>query len=403
MFAAGLVPRTLRSPNCRLNKIVYGYHLYWYGPEIYQNYDLGLISTLSYFSYEINPATGAYKTVHNWMDTEVITQAQEAGCKVELCITNFGGDNNYKFFRYKGTWQRLASNVVKLLDARAANGVNIDFEHIRKSDKAYFIKFVQYLHNYFAQYRPGTTISVAVPSIDEDGIWDLNLLDPYVDLFVIMAYDYHYANSKTAGPVAPVNGGLFSIKTTLDHYTSYSVCRDKIVMAVPYYGREWQTQSGYVPSATTQHLQAATYAKIKQSYMGRYSQRWDANSASPFYIMGKKGNFKQCWHENEKSIAAKYNLAMQYGLGGVGIWALGYDNGHQELWDVIESKFMTCADANTYSSSGSNAFQSHGASINPFYQRIVDATKQIMPADKPKAAPAVATPNGKSAIYNGNK
>ncbi|RJQ59339.1 MAG: T9SS C-terminal target domain-containing protein [Stygiobacter sp.] len=44
------------------------------------------------------------------------------------------------------------------------------------------------------------------------------------------------------------------------------------------------------------------------------------------------------WYDNDTSLALKYDLAINKKLGGVGIWALGYDDGRTELWKVIEEK-----------------------------------------------------------------
>ncbi|MDD3662208.1 MAG: hypothetical protein PHG63_04050, partial [Candidatus Dojkabacteria bacterium] len=36
---------------------------------------------------------------------------------------------------------------------------------------------------------------------------------------------------------------------------------------------------------------------------------------------------------------AKYDFVLGRNLGGIGIWALGYDNGRSELWSTLQSKF----------------------------------------------------------------
>jgi hypothetical protein len=35
----------------------------------------------------------------------------------------------------------------------------------------------------------------------------------------------------------------------------------------------------------------------------------------------------------------KYDWIKKNKLGGVGIWALGYDNGYSDLWDILAEKF----------------------------------------------------------------
>lgn len=40
----------------------------------------------------------------------------------------------------------------------------------------------------------------------------------------------------------------------------------------------------------------------------------------------------------------KYDWIKEKQLGGVGIWALGYDNGHTELWKLLAQKFAYTPD-----------------------------------------------------------
>ncbi|QQS27481.1 MAG: hypothetical protein IPM47_11225 [Sphingobacteriales bacterium] len=330
-----------RSSNCALSKEVYGYHPFWYGSSYYNYYDFELLSTFSYFSYELNPNTGGYKTVHSWSTTNSITYAQMAGCKVELCVTNFGFDNNARFLRNPKAWNNLADQLIKLLNQRRADGVNLDFEQIYTGDKQNLIKFVAYLHNRFKTDRPNTTITMAVPAIDHQGVFDVLALKNYVKQFVIMGYDYFCANSKHAGPVAPLEG-KYSQKATLNTYLNSGVHPQHFILAVPYYGREWTTQSYAVPSSAKSYVQSPTYSQIKNVYGGKYKERWDTRSATPYIIKGPKDKVTQCWFENTESLNQKYDLVYEYQLGGVGIWALGYDNGHTDLWDLLELKFMDC-------------------------------------------------------------
>jgi spore germination protein YaaH len=50
---------------------------------------------------------------------------------------------------------------------------------------------------------------------------------------------------------------------------------------------------------------------------------------------------RQVYFENERSLRAKYELIKANDLAGVGIWALGYDGGYQELWNLLKEQFVT--------------------------------------------------------------
>lgn len=339
---AEFTPRSFRPGNCQLTREVYGYHPHWLGADFYNNYDYSLLSTFSYFSYELNPYTGHYKTINSWKTSNSISQAQLAGCKVELCVTNFGGSRNARFLRNRKAWATLAVNLMELLDFRNADGINIDFEHIYRADKYNFTQFIHYLYDRFANERPGTRITISIPALNNYGVFDIQALANYVDFFVIMGYDYHYSNSKHAGAVAPKEGYL-SQRSTIKNYLNTDVSPSKFVLAVPYYGREWRTMSSRVPSNTTAYIQAPTYAQIKDHYEQKYTVKWDEKTSTPYVVRGSNSNVRQCWFDDENSLDEKYDLALEYNLRGVGIWALGYDNGYYNLWGLLEEKFMKCA------------------------------------------------------------
>ena len=80
-------------------------------------------------------------------------------------------------------------------------------------------------------------------------------LNPYVDMFIIMGYDYYYSGSGTAGPEAPLYNFETSYNYTLTksvtYYLKQGVTPAKLLLGLPYYGREWQTVSSLAPAATS--------------------------------------------------------------------------------------------------------------------------------------------------------
>lgn len=337
---SGFFPSYKRPLNCRLKKTVYGYHPYWTAETNFLNYDYSLLSTFCFFAYDLNSYTGNYKTIHNWQTTQAITLAQNAGCDIELCITNFGGDKNARFLQNKTAWTNFVKTVIPVLDMRNANGINLDFENVYQKNGANLVSFVQFVSNQFALLRPGTRITMAIPPYTTSA-YPVTELSNYVDKFIIMAYDYHCSDSKQAGPVAPLNGS-YSIESSVNKFLSMGIHPDKFVLAVPYYGREWKTQSSTVPSASTQYLKAPTYSQIKSNYATRLKPRWHTKSATPYFVKFANNEVSQCWYDNENSLEKKYDYAINNQLNGVAIWALGYDDGTDELWKLLENKFVEC-------------------------------------------------------------
>lgn len=356
-IAAMSTPELRQS--CNLQQQVYGWHPFWLGASTYNNYQYDLLSTLSYFSYELNPSTGAYNDIHFWKTTDVINQAKAAGCKVELSVTNFGHTANTTFLSNTTAWDVLVDSLKVLLDYRDADGVNLDFEGIPASQGNNFNNFVAYFSDRIKNERPGTDISIALFAVDWNNVYNIAWLNNYVDTFVIMGYDYHYSGDTQAGPVAPLYHGniwsTYTLNRTVDTYLNNGVPTHKLLLAIPYYGYDWQTTTTNVPAVTSTTGEALTYQYIRNNFTDTYSYRWDQHSQTPYFIYTEGGYHRQCWYDDYYSLAKRYDMVNQKQLGGVGIWALGYDNGYNDLWQLLSEKFTDCNTTQTgfaYDSSG---------------------------------------------------
>ncbi len=331
---------------CSLRKMVFGYHPYWAGSQ-YLNYRWNLLSDLCFFSYEVDPATGNATTTHDWETATVIDTAQAHGTRVHLCITSFR--SHQLFFSNPQAQQQLISNTISLLKLRNADGVNLDFEAVPSSLSAYYNDFLVAFADSLHASIPGCLVSMASPAVDWDYDLDMPELSEHLDFFMIMAYDYYWNGSSTAGPVAgmfPMTGSYnYSVARTVSWYLSRGVPREKMVLGLPYYGRDWPTVKEYAPSAASGGGSALTYRQIRNNYAGHYSDNYlhfEPNSFANYYSYRTDG-WHQCFLDDVHSFNRYYNLVNRFGLKGIGIWALGYDDGRAELWDMIRDKLTGCA------------------------------------------------------------
>lgn len=332
------------SKACNLNKIVFGWHPYW-SNGLEANYDWSLISDLSYFSYEVDPATGNASTTHSWASANVVTQALANGVRVNLCVTLFS--SHATFFASSTSQQTLITNLINLVQSRGANGVNIDFEGVPSTQKTQLTAFMINLCNQMHTAIPGSQVSIALFSVDWSGVFDIPALNNYVDLFIIMGYDYYYGGSTTAGPNDPLYNFITSYNYTLTksitYYLSQGVTKSKLILGLPYYGKQWATASSAIGSATTASGTSPFYNTVRNNTSGNYSTKlWDQTSFTPYYTFQSGSQWYQCWIDDAYSLGKRYDMVNQRGIGGIGIWALGYDDGYPELWDKIKSKFTNC-------------------------------------------------------------
>jgi hypothetical protein len=337
----------LRSgPAATLNRIVFGYHPYWMGGT-YLNYRWDLLSDLCYFSFEVDPYSGMPLTLHNWLNAPVIDSAQVHGVKVHLCITLF--EAHMALFSNPSSQQALIDTAVALVLARDAKGVNLDVEAVPSSLSSELNQFLIHFAAQFHEQLPGKMVSLAVPGIDSYGAFNLQALEPFIDLFMIMGYDYYWNGSSTAGPVDPLHSMSasfdYNLSRTVSYYQSSGIPDEKLVLGLPYYGRQWPVKEPLAPSAVNGWGTALTYASIRNNGFGNYSwgnRRWEPNSLSPYFSFQSNG-WIQCFMNDVSSLGKRFDLVSQRGLAGIGIWALGYDHGYDDFWQLIQDKFTDLA------------------------------------------------------------
>jgi spore germination protein len=117
------------------------------------------------------------------------------------------------------------------------------------------------------------------------------------------------------------------------------VPENKIILAVPFYGYEWQTLTSEYESETVPNTGAsATYARVKTLLENRTDakQYWDEEAQSPWLVYKQNGQIKQIYYENELSMNKKIDLIMDKKLGGVAIWAVGFEGENEGPWIVID-------------------------------------------------------------------
>lgn len=333
--------------SCSLNKRVFGWHPYWMGP-VYNNYQWNLLSDLCYFDYAVSSNTGNNtNSSYNWLGSGAVTAAISNGVDVHICATLFSSHTT--FLASTTAQNTFIANIISDLQARGGKGVNIDFEGMGSSNSAAFTAFIQNLSNQLHTQIPGSELSMALYAVDWGNVFDIPNLTPYVDLFIIMGYDYYWSGSSTAGPDDPLYNFETSYNRTLTRsitfYLAQGMPENKLLLGLPYYGREWETVGSTIPSATTGNFSSSrTYSVIRNNANGYYNTPlYDPVSFTPYYSFQVSSAWRQCFWENLYSMKRRYDVVNQRNLGGIGIWALGYDDGYPEYWQAIEDKFSNCA------------------------------------------------------------
>lgn len=333
---------------CNLAKKVLGWHPYWNG-STYTNYQWNLLSDLVYFDYTASPTTGANTNASfAWSTASVVTVAKANNTKIHICVTMFSGHSS--FWASATAQTTLINNLVSLLNARGGDGINVDFEGMGSSDNVPFVTFITNLNAALNTANPNYQLSICLYAVDWGACFNIPALTAQTDFFTIMGYDYYYSGSTSAGPTAPLYNFETSYNYTLgksiSYYNKQGAPSSKLVMGLPYYGREWEVSSTSVPAATTGSFTASRTLLSITTNTTNYNAStkfWEPNCYSPYYKYTSGISQRQCWIDDTYSLGRKYDMVLQRGLGGIAIWALGYDNGLTSYWNLIRDKFSTCA------------------------------------------------------------
>jgi len=330
-----------QSSVCTLNKMVYGWYPYWNG-TVYNNFQWNLISRLSYCFYDVNYSDGTASSTHSWSTAAVIDSAIAHGVKVDLSVDLFS--NLTSFLGNTSAQTTLISNLVSLVQSRGANGVNIDFEGMGASNKTAFTVFMDSLCTRMHTKIPGSKVSIATYAVDWGPSFDIVTLNQFVDYFVIMGYDYYYGGSSTAGATDPLYDASYCLTNSITYYLHQGVTSSKLILGIPYYGYSWPTSSTSIHAATSGAGSTVLFNTVLANSSGYYSTPiWDSTSFTPYYNYQVSSAWHQCWMDNYYSMGKRLDMVNQRGIGGIGIWALGYDDGYTGYWNKISDKLSNCA------------------------------------------------------------
>lgn len=342
----------LRAP--ALNKKVFGFLPYWeQSSGAHNNIRYDLLTHLACFDFLVQ-LDASIATPAGWPWTAEINAAHAQGVKVIMTVVNFGGGDGADAV----VWELITNptkktlffnNVKSLIETYNLDGVNIDFEGMATNHRgAELNAFLSDLTTFIHVELPGKEVSFDGPAVNWGG-WDIEGLVDSVDYVVIMAYDYTSANSANSGPVAPLihhTSWKRFVKRTIETGT-YAVPTannpEKLIMAVPYYGQHWKTETSVSESATISHVSSTRYRNTVTEADSHGGFIWNSDFEYPWYRWTDGTNWNQVWIDNELSISKKFDLAIANNLGGVGMWALNYDGGRPELWELINTKFGATA------------------------------------------------------------
>lgn len=306
---------------------VYGYHPSWMNKRYY-NYNFSLLSTLAYYGYELNGKTGLAVTNHGWDTAAVITKAKKEGVKVHLVVYCPSKQDLQAFLKNTKAQEEFSASVIQLLRARNADGVNLMFESVGKDSRNRITRFVRSFSRELKAADLKYALILSLPNVDENDDYDVEALQESVDYFII-----DFSKKSSYGPICPLTGSDYSLDAGISRYLAKKVPAAKYIACLPYRGANWDYQS-------KEFIEYVPYDRVVKSYLPDFGKFYDKNGNVRTDVVVDGDTLEQLWYDDDKTLSAKYDLILGNKLSGVGLWTLGDDDKHPELWDALLDKMI---------------------------------------------------------------
>lgn len=300
---------------------VFAYYYYRCFDEFKQNADS--ITDVALRWFETNANGDLFYEYQDDYD-KILRFARDKNIKTHASVVFMDKDGMHTLLSDPGKRQYLIEQLSDQVKRNNYDGVNIDFEFLGQADRNNFVQFLKDLKQSMGEEKE---LSVALFACTKPQSWlagyDYSAIGEIADRVVIMAYDYHYKTSP-AGPVAP----LWWVEDVVS-YLKTIIPAEKILLGLPTYGYDW----GDGINTTT-----VTASKL-QSLKSRYNliESFDEASMSPCYTyVDNNGVNHHIWLENQKSLNAKLDVALDNKLAGVSFWRIG--NGFTDLYDLLAQR-----------------------------------------------------------------
>lgn len=343
-------------------KEVFGFAPYWTINKL-DNVDFNVLTTLAYFGIPVkgdgnlDTSYQGYDTFKSETATDLFVKAHEHGTRVVLTITQMNNSEIKALMDDPAAQDRSIQQTVELVKSRGIDGVNIDLEYTGDPGSSYRAKFSEYVKKmntamHAAVPQSKVTVSVYASAAKEPKLYDIAQISNNSDGIFMMAYDFAVAGSDHAIPTAPLYGHKegkywYDVSTAVEDFLA-QMPADKLILGVPWYGYNYNVSSPAVKASTGYGRGfAQTYTLVEENVsqdmpgIYEYATGWDEVGQVGWkaYYSATSRTWRMVFIDDVKSLDIKFEYAKQKDLGGVGMWALGFDNGKKDFWALLDRKF----------------------------------------------------------------
>ena len=215
--------------------------------------------------------------------------------------------------------ETLLGQIKEILKEKGYGGLDVDFEYIRPELGAAYAAFVDRLRRELNSLGCSVLVALAPKTFaGQRGLLyeahDYAALGRAANGVLLMTYEWGY----TAGPpmaVAPLD----KVRQVVD-YALTEIPAEKLFLGVPVYGYDWPLpfREGVTRGESVSPQEALALARRHGAEI-----RYDETAQAPWFrYTAAGGREHEVWFEDARSSYAKFRLAAEKGLQGVGLWNL---------------------------------------------------------------------------------
>ena len=252
-------------------------------------------------------AAGQY-SVLPWMHLSTMTEeGRFSSARAEALLKN------------NARQETLLGQIKEILKEKGYGGLDVDFEYIRPELGAAYAAFVDRLRRELNSLGCSVLVALAPKTFaGQRGLLyeahDYAALGRAANGVLLMTYEWGY----TAGPpmaVAPLD----KVRQVVD-YALTEIPAEKLFLGVPVYGYDWPLpfREGVTRGESVSPQEALALARRHGAEI-----RYDETAQAPWFrYTAAGGREHEVWFEDARSSYAKFRLAAEKGLQGVGLWNL---------------------------------------------------------------------------------
>jgi spore germination protein YaaH len=330
-------------------KEVIGFLPYWLTGKAQNDYSK-YITTLTYFSLTVSPdgtiqkftkpseSEPGYLSLTEGKIDPFLNSAKANDENISVSVFNGNDSDIGKILTDPAaSANNLTNDVIPIMQKYGFTDLNLDVEQTRDASpeaRMKFTEFVKDVKSNLDEEKIGTlSIDVsAIAFVKNTNLSDPAALAPIVDKIILMAYDYHSTISLVTGPVAPLSGAgtvsEFDTEAAISAALKIMPAK-KIILGIPLYGYEWETIGSIPRSATIPGTSLIISNQRAEDFLAgcaTCSAVFDTTDAESHIIYQTgSGTYQQIFYPSETSTQVKIDLANKYSLGGIALWALGYE------------------------------------------------------------------------------